>query len=180
MNRLNFLPHRKRRQQQQKQRYQLLLASIFATGIALVLVMLLFMDTRQTQQRKLTQILQLAHVRLDQQLDRKTQLLQQIDALKQQLEELDLLQQQRNDAVTLLEELARHTPDGITLDSLRQDATHLSLHGHARAHQDIIHLLAKLNEAGSFGLMKIRHIAQTSHGHDFIMTSSHSAEEIEP
>jgi len=159
MNRLNFLPHRKRRQQQQKQRYQLLLASIFATGIALVLVMLLFMDTRQTQQRKRTQILQLAHVRL---------------------EELELLQQQRNDTVTLLEELARHTPDGITLDSLRQDATHLSLHGHARAHQDIIHLLAKLNEAGSFGLMKIRHIAQTSHGHDFIMTSSHSAEEIEP
>jgi len=180
MNRLNLLPHRQRRRQQQQQHFQLLLAGIFAAGVALVLTALLLIDAQDTQQRRRTHILQLAHAEQDQQLERKTQLLQEIGALKQQLEQFDQLERQRNDTVTLLEELARHTPHGITLDALRQEAAHLSLHGRAHAHQDIVNLLTSLSQAGSLGLVRIRHVTQTSHGHDFIMTASRNPEELDP
>ncbi|OBV37127.1 PilN domain-containing protein [Janthinobacterium psychrotolerans] len=58
-----------------------------------------------------------------------------------------LLQARRNDAVIVLDALARAVPDGVSLNSLRQDGARLMLAGRAPSQQAVSALLLALAQA---------------------------------
>lgn len=169
---INLLPHREHRQQQRQQRFQLALALVFVAGVAVFLCSLIAIHIQRAYQRQRTQILQLEHDKLDRQLIQKTSVQKQIDYLAAQLKGLCQLQQQRNDAVKLLAQLAQDVPSGVYLRAVKQETGHLSLHGYAAAHQDIVRMLDKLSDADTLQQVQLRHITQVSTRHEFIITAT--------
>jgi type IV pilus assembly protein PilN len=70
---------------------------------------------------------------LDKQIDQIRQLREQVQALLARKQIIESLQQDRAEAVLMLSELTRQTPEGVYLVSLRQEGTRVSLLGYAQS-----------------------------------------------
>ena len=182
MIRLNLMPHREQQRRQKKQSYQWLLMTLLALSAALTGCAFLLVQAQQDQQAKRNALLQRAHRRLDQNIERAQQLQQTITHLHSRLAQLEHLQQGRNDAVRLLTQLAHDTPPGVVLRQLMQDREQLSLHGYAERHEDIVRMLGALNQNSTLGVAQLRHTTQNGPGQAFIITMSaaHDVPEFTP
>jgi len=172
MIRLNLLPYRERRQGQQRQNCQRWLATLLAVGCAVALGAALKLEMQHRRQHNRIEMLQHAHSELDRQIIRTQELAQQNQQLSAHLSQLEQLQQRRNDTVKLLTALALHTPAGLVVRSVRQDAAQLTLHGHANSHQNILTMLARLQESDAIGAIQIRQTRQNGQRLNFIMTAA--------
>lgn len=146
MVKLNFLPHRIAEEQKRQQRFYLMLCGALTAGAISVWIANLLLDHQITQQTLLVQLLQTEHARLDVQINTARNLQTQIAALTERQQGLTALSQQKNQTTRLLQTLANQTPPNVHLQTLKQQAGHITISGHASSPADIVRLLANLHE----------------------------------
>jgi type IV pilus assembly protein PilN len=144
---VNLLPHRPAARRQRERQLLRLLAGGVLLGAALALmagVALNIAIDKQTRQQAQWQ----AAMRERDGAIAAAQLAQRETAvLAARRQAVHLLQARRNDAVIVLDALARAVPAGVTLHSLRQDGARLVLAGRAPSQQAVSALLLALAQA---------------------------------
>jgi type IV pilus assembly protein PilN len=133
MSRINLLPWREELRKQKKKDFLTAMGvSVFLTLVAFVFIHL-HIQGMQAYQEQRNQILTEEITRLDQKLgeiknieDTKNKLLAKIDLIQK-------LQESRPEAVHLLDEIPRTTPDGVYLTKFTQDGQALTYEGKSQS-----------------------------------------------
>lgn len=148
MIKINLLPHRQIRRAE-KQREFGLLAMLVAVGAAAALFVSwsYIKSSIQTQQER-NQRLRDEVARLDQEIVAISGLKDQIQHVLDRKKIVEGLQSDRNQAVLVLDELARQLPEGIYLKSLKQLGAEIELRGVADTNARVATLVHNFSESG--------------------------------
>lgn len=144
MNLINLMPHRHRRLQQRRRRFMLGLGMSVLVSAVLVLAASFTLERLHAQQVARNELLLQAKVALQRQEAQVRQLQAEIAVLAQRQATASALEQQRNVPVALFNELARLTPPGVLLSSMRQSDMKLVLTGVAVSDERVSDLMAGL------------------------------------
>lgn len=141
MIRINLLPHREEKRTRRKQAFfaGMGVAALVGAGLVGAGWMLLVHLTDEQQSRN--QYLSSEIGKLELQIKDIANLKSEIDALKSRQRAVEDLQTDRNTPVHLLNELARHTPEGIYLTSIRQAEKVVTITGIAQTNERVSELL---------------------------------------
>jgi type IV pilus assembly protein PilN len=141
---INLLPHR---EAARKRRRELFFVSLGLSAVAGVLIsgaVYSHFDSRISSQQQRNQTLRAEIRKLETQIKDIANLQQEINALKARQQAVENLQADRNMPVHLLNELVRQLPDGVFLNSVRQDGQVVTLAGVAQSNERVSELLRNL------------------------------------
>lgn len=141
---INLLPHRELARKRRKDLFNVGLGLAAVTGIAVAVVVFLWFQTQMSAQRDTNQILQTEIRKLDSQIKDIAGLEAEIAALRARQQAVEDLQADRNTPVYLLTELVRQLPDGVYINSMRQDGQMVTLQGVAQSNERVSELLRNL------------------------------------
>jgi len=141
---INLLPHRELARKRRKDLFNVGLGLAAVTGITLAVVVFLWFQTQMSAQRDTNQILQAEIRKLDNQIKDIAGLEAEIAALRARQQAVEDLQADRNTPVYLLTELVRQLPDGVYINSMRQDGQNVTLQGVAQSNERVSELLRNL------------------------------------
>lgn len=142
---INLLPHREAARKQRKDIFNVSLgASALAGGLLAGLVFLWFQTQISAQQGK-NLVLQTEIKKFDAQIKDIAGLEAEIAALRARQQAVEDLQSDRNLPVHLLVELVRQLPDGVYVNSMRQDGKNVALQGVAQSNERVSELLRNLS-----------------------------------
>ena len=144
MIRLNLLPHREMRRERRKRDFYgvIGLTSILAlAGIAAV--WLIFSKQLDTQEAR-NKFIEAKNAELDKDIAEIKTLEAEVAALKARQKAVEDLQADRTLPVHLLDELVKHTPEGIYVKSYRQETGKITLAGIAQTNEKVSELLRNL------------------------------------
>lgn len=138
---INLLPHREARRQERKRAFfsALGLAALIGVGIVILWYGVLQQLTASQQDRNT--FLQGEISKLDDQIKDIATLRAEIDALKARQQAVENLQADRNVPVYLLDELAKQTPEGVYLTSVRQNGNTVTMAGLSLTNERVSELL---------------------------------------
>jgi type IV pilus assembly protein PilN len=138
---INLLPHREEKRKRRKQAFfvGMGMAALAGAGVVGAIWMLLIHLTDEQIARN--QYLGTEIARLELQIKDIANLRSEIEALKSRQRAVEDLQTDRNTPVHLLNDLARHTPEGIYLTSIRQADKVVTLTGIAQTNERVSELL---------------------------------------
>ncbi|WP_374437378.1 PilN domain-containing protein [Inhella sp.] len=134
---INLLPYREERRKRRKQAFFVGLALSFGVGVGVAALGWLMLQTMIEQQRTRNTFLQTQISQLDAQIKDIANLREEIDALTRRQKAVEALQAERNMPVHLLNELARLTPEGVYLSSIRQSEKSVTLTGLAQTQERV-------------------------------------------
>ena len=138
---INLLPHREEKRKRRKQAFfvGVGMAALAGAGIvALAYALLLHLtDEQQTRNRYLGNEI----ARLEAQIKDIANLRSEIESLKSRQKAVEDLQTDRNTPVHLLNELARYTPEGVYLTSIRQSEKTVTINGVAQTNERVSEFL---------------------------------------
>lgn len=142
---INLLPHREAARKHRKDMFNtgLLLAAL-AGGLISGLVFLWFQAQISDQQDK-NQILKTEITKFDKQIKDIAGLEAEIAALRARQQAVEDLQADRNMPVHLLTELVKQLPEGVYVNSMRQDGQNVALQGVAQSNERVSELLRNLS-----------------------------------
>ena len=138
---INLLPHREAKR---KRRQQAFLASLGLAALAGVAVVGLWYGLLQqmiSSQQDRNTYLSGEIAKLDEQIKDVATLKAEIEALKARQKAVEDLQTDRNMPVHLLNELARQTPEGVYLTSIKQDGQSVAVAGVAQTNERVSEFL---------------------------------------
>lgn len=144
---VNLLPHRPAARRQRERQVLRQLAGGVLLGAALALMAGLALGIAIDQQTRRQAQWQAAMRERDGAIAAAQLAQRETAVLAARRQAVHLLQAQRNDAVIVLDALARAVPAGVTLHSLRQDGARLVLAGRAPSQQAVSALLLALAQA---------------------------------
>lgn len=138
---INLLPHREEKRKQRKQAFfaGVGLAALVGAGLVAAYYVLLLHLTDEQQTRNL--YLSNEITRLEAQIKDIANLRAEIEALKSRQKAVEDLQTDRNTPVHLLNELARHTPEGVYLTAIRQADKVVTVSGIAQTQERVSEFL---------------------------------------
>lgn len=142
--RINLLPHREMRRERRKKDYVGLLAFVGIGAAAAAVVVALGIDQRIDAQRARNDFIRAENAKLDEQIKEIATLRAEIDALRARQYAVESLQANRTIPVHLMDELVKHTPEGIYLKTMRQDERKITLTGYAQSNDRVSELLRNL------------------------------------
>ena len=144
MVRINLLPHREARRKERKTAFvAMLIAAVFAGGLAVLLVGAVI-SARIASQNERNAYIQAENAKLDVQIKEIATLKQEIEALKARQQAVEDLQSDRNQPVYLMDELVRQVPEGTYLRSFKQAGQKVTLNGYAQSNERVSELLRNL------------------------------------
>ncbi|GGX42481.1 PilN domain-containing protein [Undibacterium squillarum] len=144
MIKINLLPHREeKRKQQIKDFYSLLLLSAIVGAFVVIMVGALKQHEITVQDERLA-FIKKENAILDEKIKEIANLKQEIDALKARQQAVEDLQGDRNQPVFLLQELVRHTPEGVYLRTLKQDGQRVTISGYAQSQERVAEYIRNL------------------------------------
>lgn len=142
---INLLPHREIARKKRKDLFNTGLGlSALVGGLLAGLVFLWFQAQISTQQDK-NQILQTEIQKFDIQIKDIAGLESEITALRARQQAVEDLQADRNLPVHLLSELVKQLPEGVYINSMRQDGQNVQLQGVAQSNERVSELLRNLS-----------------------------------
>lgn len=144
MIRINLLPHREMRRERRKKEFVVRSVLAAAVGGAAAVVVALGIHGQIESQKARNDFITRENQKLDAQIREIAQLKQEIEALRARQEAVESLQQDRTMPVHVLDELVRHTPEGIHLKQLRQVGRKVMLTGLAQSNERVSNLLRSL------------------------------------
>ncbi len=144
MIRINLLPHREMRRERRKKDFVVRSVLAAAAGGALALAVAVGINGQIVAQKARNDFIDAENRKLDAQIREIAQLRQEIEALRARQEAVETLQQERTTPVHVLDELVRHTPEGIHLKQLRQAGHKVILTGLAQSNERVSGLLRSL------------------------------------
>lgn len=141
---INLLPHREVARKRRKDMFNAGLGlSVLIGGLLAVLVFLWFQTQISAQQDK-NQILLTDIKKFDSQIKDIAGLEAEIAALRARQQAVEDLQADRNMPVHLLTELVAQLPEGVYVNSMRQDGQNVNLLGVAQSNERVSELLRNL------------------------------------
>ena len=141
---INLLPHREIARKRRKDLFNVSLGlSALTGGLIAGLVFLWFQAQISAQQTK-NQVLQTEIKKFDVQIKDIAGLEAEIAALRARQQAVEDLQADRNLPVHLLTELVKQLPEGVYVNSMRQDGQNVLLQGVAQSNERVSELLRNL------------------------------------
>ena len=138
---INLLPHREARRQERKRAFFSALGLAALVGVALVVVWYGVLLQLKSAQEARNRFLTTEISKLDEQIKDIATLRQEFDALKARQQAVEDLQTDRNVPVYLLNELVKHTPEGVYLKSIRQADNVVSVVGLSQTNERVSEML---------------------------------------
>jgi type IV pilus assembly protein PilN len=142
---INLLPHREIARRRRKELFNIGLGASALAGGLLAGAMFLSLQAQISSQQGINQILQADITKFDAQIKDIAGLEAEIAALRARQQAVEDLQSDRNLPVHLLTELVRQLPDGVFINSMRQDGQNLELKGVAQSNERVSELLRNLS-----------------------------------
>lgn len=142
---INLLPHREAARKRRKDMFNAGLGlSALTGGLIAGLIFLWFLNAISAQQDK-NQILKTEITKFDNQIKEIAGLESEIAALRARQQAVEDLQADRNMPVHLLTELVRQLPEGVYINSMRQEGQNVALQGVAQSNERVSELLRNLS-----------------------------------
>ena len=142
---INLLPHREAARKRRKDLFNAGLGlSALAGGLVAGLIFLWFQAQISDQQDK-NQMLKSEIAEFDRQIKDIAGLESEIAALRARQQAVEDLQADRNMPVHLLTELVKQLPEGVYINSVRQDGQSVALQGVAQSNERVSELLRNLS-----------------------------------
>jgi type IV pilus assembly protein PilN len=138
---INLLPHREEKRRQRKRAYFVSLGLSALVGAAIVLVWYSVLQQMTSAQESRNAFLKAEIARLDTQIKDIATLRAEIEALKARQKAVEDLQTDRNVPVYLLNELVKHTPEGVYLTSIKQTGQVVAINGVAQTNERVSEFL---------------------------------------
>lgn len=144
MARINLLPWREEARRERQRQFLYSLMGTLVLGAILVLIVGLLFDQRINHQETRNQQIQVEISRLEQRIARIRELENTRNRLLSRKQIIESLQASRSLTVELMDKLAKTIPVGITLTSVRQQGTKLTLLGTSQSNARVSAYLQSL------------------------------------
>jgi len=159
MIRINLLPHRELKRRERRQQF-FVLSGVMALVGALIgfAVHGVYAGYIEHQERR-NAFLKSEIAKVDSQIEEIKRLREQIDALLARKQVIESLQETRAQSVLLLNDLAKQTPTGIYLKSIKQTGPKIALAGYAQSNSRVSTLMRALDESSVLqqpGLVEVK------------------------
>ena len=138
---INLLPHREEKRRQRKRAFFAGLVASAVIGLLGVGLWYTVLQQMTSAQQSRNDFLQAEIKRLDVQIRDIANLRSEIDSLKARQKAVEDLQTDRNTPVYLLNELAKQTPEGVYLTSIRQNGLVVAINGIAQTNERVSEFL---------------------------------------
>ena len=138
---INLLPHREERRQRRKRAFFAGLGVSAAAGATIAGVWFLVLQQMIGAQQERNAFLSAEIAKLEAQIKDIATLKAEIDSLKARQKAVEDLQTDRNVPVHLLNELVKHTPEGVYLTSIKQDGQVVAVNGIAQTNERVSEFL---------------------------------------
>lgn len=138
---INLLPHREAKRAWRKQAFFVALAASAVAGAVVAGGWLTAVDQARSVQDSRNDFLAAEIKRLEAQIKDIASLRAEIDALKARQAAVEDLQTDRNIPVYLLDELVRHTPEGVYLTAIKQTGDTVAVTGVAQTNERVSEML---------------------------------------
>lgn len=142
---INLLPHREAARKLQRDQFYVMLGASALFGGLIAGSIFATYQTRISEQNVRNTILKQEIGAFDRQIKDIANLQSEIAALKARQEAVESLQSDRNMPVHLLMELQRQLPDGVYINSLRQDKQAVVIQGVAQSQDRISEMLKNIS-----------------------------------
>jgi type IV pilus assembly protein PilN len=150
MARINLLPWREEARKERQRQFLYSLMGTLVLGAILVLIVGLFFDQRISYQEARNQQIQIEINRLQQRINRIAELEKTRDRLLSRKQVIESLQASRSLTVELLDKLAKTIPVGVTLATVRQQGSNLTLMGTSQSNARVSAYLQSLEKMDLF------------------------------
>lgn len=147
---INLLPHREVAKKKRKEKFAISVAVAAVLGCALAGLIQLWFQGQVDEQNGRNQSLEQEIQKLDKEIADIASLRGEIQALKARQEAVENLQSDRNTPVHLLSELVAHIPDGVYLQSVKQEGQVVHLSGMAQSQERVSELLRNFSSKSQF------------------------------
>lgn len=144
---INLLPHREAKRQQRKRAFFAALGLSALVGLGVVGVWYTVLQQMTGAQASRNEFLRAEIARLDAQVKDIANLRAEIEALKARQKSVEDLQTDRNTPVYLLDEVAKHTPEGIYLTGIKQTGQSVAINGVAQTNERVSEFLRNVGAA---------------------------------
>jgi len=141
---INLLPHREAARKRRKDMFNAGLGLSALTGVVIAGLIFLWFHAQISDQQDKNQILKSEITRFDSQIKDIAGLEAEIAALRARQQAVEDLQADRNMPVHLLTELVKQLPEGVYINSMRQDGQKVALQGVAQSNERVSELLRNL------------------------------------
>ena len=158
MARINLLPWREEARRERQRQFLYSLMGTLVLGAILVLLVGLFFDQRISHQEDRNQKIQVEINRLEQRIARIRELEATRNRLLSRKQIIESLQASRSLTVELLDKLAKTIPVGITLSSVRQQGTRLTLLGTSQSNARVSAYLKSLEDMDLFTRPELQYV----------------------
>ena len=138
---INLLPHREEKRQQRKRAFFAAMALAALVGVGIVGAWYTVLQQMTAAQVSRNDFLKAEIARLDAQVKDIATLRAEIEALKARQKSVEDLQTDRNTPVHLLDELAKQTPEGVYLTSIKQTGQVVAVTGVAQTNERVSEFL---------------------------------------
>lgn len=138
---INLLPHREEKRVQRKRNFFMMLGVSVAIGALIVGAWFSILVQMRAAQESRNGFLKAEITRLDSQIKDIVTLRAEIDALKARQQAVEDLQTDRNMPVHLLNELAKQTPEGVYLRTIKQTGQVVAITGIAQTNERVSEFL---------------------------------------
>ena len=158
MARINLLPWREEARRERQRQFMYSLMGTLVLGAILILIVGLFFDQRISHQEARNQQIQVEINRLQLRIDRIAELEKTRDRLLSRKQVIESLQASRSLTVELLDRLAMSIPVGVTLKTVRQQGTRLTLMGTSQSNARVSAYLQSLEEMDLFVRPELQYV----------------------
>lgn len=141
---INLLPHRAAARKRRRDLFNVALAASALAGLLVSGLVYLWYEAQITDQQDKNGLLIAENKRMDVIIKEVANLQNEIAALKARQKAVEDLQANRNSPVHLLNELARLLPDGVYINSMRQNNNQITVTGVAQSNERVSELLRNI------------------------------------
>lgn len=145
MVRINLLPHRAEKRAQRRRDFYVLVGLAFGAAVVAVIAIAFVINTYIGVQNDRNEFIKSENRKLDEQIKEIASLRRDLEGLKARQQAVEDLQADRNLPVHMLDELVKQVPEGVYLQSLRQDNLKVTLTGYAQSNERVSELLRHLS-----------------------------------
>ena len=143
---INLLPHRELARKKRKESFQVMMFAAALAGLAIAGGIYLYFQYRIDQQEQRNNLLTSEIKILDGKIADVAKLDAEIESLKARQKSVEDLQSDRNLPVHLLNELVLQLPDGVYVESLKQQEQSVQIQGIAQSNERVSELLRNLSD----------------------------------
>lgn len=150
MIRINLLPHREEKRRAKQRRFLSLLVFAFVGAIGVLILGFTVLAAKIDTQRSRNDFLTAENAKLDREIAEIEKLKTEKQALLDRKKVVERLQSNRTEAVRVLDQLVRQTPEGIYLKDFKQADDQITLVGYAQSNARVSTYMRNLNDSPVF------------------------------